>query len=170
MKIIGINYDMLISSAALVVDGEIVAAVAEERLNRDKKFRNFPRQSLSYCLERGGLEIRDIDYVAQAWNPGIHMEKFHPMASGRRRYRHEYLYSIPDHLVDFYQRPKINYIEQKHMLDTGETMSVLYLEHHFCHAANAFYMSPFDRAAVLTVDGRGERDTTCFCGIDYIND
>ena len=125
MNILGINHDMIISSAALVVDGEIVAAVPEERLNRMKFYREFPSLAIDYCLKRGGLEITDIDYVTQCWNPGIHMEKFHPYASKHRHYRHEYLHSVPDYLLEFYNRPKVNFIEQKHLLETGEEMNIL---------------------------------------------
>jgi carbamoyltransferase len=158
MKIMGINHDTLISSSALIVDGEVVAAIPEERLNRQKKYRNFPEKSFKYCLNANNLNIQDLDCITQSWNPGIHMEKFHPMASGHRRYRHEILYSIPDHILGIAGRPEVNYIEQNLVINNSK-ISILYLDHHLCHAANAFYLSPHTEAAILTVDGRGEKIT-----------
>src|SRR5215211_1961666 len=160
MNILGISHDMMVSSAALLIDGVVAAAVAEERLNRMKRCRVFPKLSVQYCLRNCKIKPTEIDYITQPWNPGIHMEKFHPLASGHRRYRHEYLYSVPDHVLSFYGRPTVNYIQQVLTLDEAE-VRILYLPHHFCHAANAFYLSPFEESAILTLDGRGERDTAC---------
>ena len=79
MKILGINHDMYITSAALIVDGKIVAACPEERINRIKNTRAFPSQAIDYCLKKAGLKIHQIDYIANAYNPAVHMKKFHPI-------------------------------------------------------------------------------------------
>jgi carbamoyltransferase len=162
MIVAGLNYDMLISAAAIVVDGAVVAATPEERLNRQKRYRNFPAQALQYCLDTAGISLSEVDCVAQSWNPGIHMEKYHPLASGHRRFRHEHLSAVPDHLMGFLGRPKLHYIRETLHAEDGAELDIYFLEHHYCHAACAFFPSGFDEAAVLTVDGRGERDTSCF--------
>ena len=68
MKIIGINHDMYISSAALIVDGKIVSAIAEERLTREKMTRSFPHNAIRHCLRKANLSLNQIDYIANSYN------------------------------------------------------------------------------------------------------
>ena len=79
MIIIGLNSWEINSSVALFKDGRIIAGAPEERFNRQKLTREFPDQALRYCLEFSGHTIEDVDYVAQAWNPGIGWTKFNPI-------------------------------------------------------------------------------------------
>jgi carbamoyltransferase len=165
MKILGFNHDMYISSAALVVDGAIVAACAEERLTRQKRTRAFPINAIRFCLEKAGLQLSDLNGIANSYNPGFHLQKFNPIFSNARRARGEYLYSVLDHLFKLVPERECyepDYLRQVVPLDHDATLDVYYVTHHLCHAANAFYMSPFKEAAILTADGRGEHDTVVF--------
>ena len=98
MKILGINHDMYITSAALIEDGKIIAAIPEERLTRRKQTREFPINAIKYCLDVAECGIDEISYIANSYNPGAHLEKFHPAFSNNRRFRGDYLYSVPDNL------------------------------------------------------------------------
>ncbi len=162
MRIIGINNEMYISSACLIEDGRIVAAAAEERFNRQKRTRNFPSKSIDYCLKQGDLVIQDVDYVATSWNPGVYFRKFNPVFSGKRRHLVEQLYSIPDHLMELYGRPKIDYIYQEASGEFGAS-KIYHITHHMAHAANGFFLSPFESAAILTADAQGEFESTTLC-------
>ncbi len=162
MRIIGINNEMYISSACLIEDGRIVAAAAEERYNRQKRARNFPIKSIDYCLKEGQLDIQDIDYMATSWNPGVYFRKFNPIFSGKRRHLVEQLYSVPDHLMELYGRPNIDYIYQEASGEFGASR-IYHITHHMAHAANGFFLSPFESAAILTADAQGEFESTTFC-------
>ena len=81
MKILGLNHDMYISSAALIIDGKIIAACPEERLNREKLSRVFPKKAIDYCLKKANIKFDQIDYIANSYNPAVHFKKFHPSGS-----------------------------------------------------------------------------------------
>ena len=98
MKILGINHDMYISSAAIVDDGKIIAASPEERFTRAKQTRLFTKNAIEFCLKDASLSIQDIDAIANAYNPAVHLQNFNPTFSNHRRFRGDYLYSIQDHL------------------------------------------------------------------------
>ena len=163
MKILGINHDMYITSAALIVDGKIISAVAEERFNREKQSRRFPTNAINYCLQNSNLKITDIDYIANSYNPSSHLNKFNPIFSNSRRSRYDYLYSIPDNLLNLFpKRPlESEFMSQEHKFDKYN-LKIYFINHHLCHAANGFYLSPFNEASILTADGRGENDTATF--------
>jgi carbamoyltransferase len=158
MKVLGISPDVWISSAALIVDGKLVAAVPEERLTRQKMTAAFPSKAIDFCLSRAGLKMKDIDEVAIAWNPGAHLRS----ASGRHlaapKWRGEYLGTFPSYINRHLGDPEITGIEQ--VLRMGsESTKIRYVNHHECHVASSFFLSPFKEAATLTVDGRGELET-----------
>ena len=163
MKILGINHDMFITSAAIIEDGKVIAAIAEERLTREKRSRKFPINSINYCLSEAGCSLDDIDYIANAYNPAAHFEKFHPIFSNNRRFRSDYLYSVPDNLFRLLgdDEKENDYIKQTIKLKNKE-MEIYFIRHHLCHAANGFYLSPFKDAAILTADGRGELDCATY--------
>jgi carbamoyltransferase len=157
VKTLGIGHDLIISSAALVDDGEVVAAVAEERLNRQKQYKGFPTAAIKWCLESTGTRLEDLDEIAVGWNPARHIEYPNRRQSNNARWKAEYLSAIPNMLFGLTDG------------DSGETVTqdvdglgarITYYDHQLCHAANAFYLSPFDECAVFTADGLGERDTT----------
>jgi carbamoyltransferase len=162
MKILGINNEMYISSACLIEDGRIIAAGAEERFSRQKLTRAFPVKAIEYCLREAQAAMSDIDYVATAWNPGVYFAKFNPLYSGRRRHLIEQLYSVPDHLMGLYGRQPVDHVYQELHGSFGASR-IYYLTHHRAHAANGFFLSPFESAAIFTADAQGEFESTTFC-------
>jgi carbamoyltransferase len=159
MKVLGINFS-IDSAATLVVDGRVIAAVQEERLSRIKHDSAFPTRAVRYCLEAGGLTLKEIDSVAFFWNPGKHAEPSNHRMTAVPRDHLEYLYSVPVHLMRHFDGVGVERMEQTLWLEDGHSLRIQYLTHHNCHAAGAFYLSGFESAAVVTVDGYGERTST----------
>ncbi len=159
MKVLGLNHS-IDAAAALVVDGVAVAAVAEERLSRIKHDSAFPAQAVRYCLDHAGLTLADVDAVGFFWNPGIHAEPSNFRMTAVPRHHLEYLYGVPVHLMRHFDGRSVERVDQTLWLDGGHPLRIHYLTHHDCHAAGSFVRSPFDRAAILTVDGYGERTAT----------
>lgn len=161
MKIIGLNNEMFISSACLLSDGEIKSAVAEERLNRQKQCRVFPKQAIDFCLKEEGVVFEEIDYIATSWNPAVYYQNYNPIHSGKRRHLVEQFYSVGDHLMDFAGRTSADFSFQELPTDKG-SVKIYHITHHRAHAANAFFLSPFHTAAILTADAQGEFECTTF--------
>ncbi len=153
LRAIGLNHGEINSSAVLVVDGDVICGAPEERFNRNKKTKVFPRRALNYALQDQNLALEDIDFVAQAWNPGAGWAKYNPLISANRVKREDYFYSIPDHLYGFADRQPNEWVK----MEFGGTLPPTYfVQHHRCHIANAIFLSPFAEAAFLTADWRGE--------------
>lgn len=158
MWILGISAFYHDSAAALVRDGEIIAAVQEERFTRKKHDPGFPTHAARACLDIAGITINDVDYVAFYDKPILKFE----------RLLETYFGVVPSGLRSFLAAMPLWLKEKLWMTDTirqalGYQGPVLFGEHHESHAASAFYPSPFDHAAILTVDGVGEWATTT-CG------
>ncbi|MFN0054997.1 MAG: carbamoyltransferase [Planctomycetales bacterium] len=157
--ILGVSAFYHDSAAALVVDGEIVAAAQEERFTRKKHDYRFPQHAVDYCLCEAGLTPRDLDYAGFYDKP---LTKF-------ERLLETYLAFAPAGYRSFRQALPL-WIKQKLHLPRemnrglrGEYQGrIVFTDHHISHAASAFFPSPFDEAAVLTLDGVGEWSTTCF--------
>jgi len=140
MVVLGICTDAIISSAALVVDGQVVCAVPEERLNRQKKYRGFPDKAIDFCLKQAGYAINDVDYIAVSWNPGRHIKKYNQRYSSIPRWRGEYLVTVPNSLMSFAGDKQILSIEES--LDFKDSKNkIVFIDHHMAHAANAFFLS-----------------------------
>ena len=162
MKILGISAFYHDSAAALVVDGQIVAAAQEERFSRQKHDARFPRHAVRYCLEQGALKPADLDSVVFYDKPFLKFE----------RLIETYLMFAPSGFASFRMALPLWIREklfQKNLLAThlkdldpqqDWAEKLLFTEHHVSHAASAFYPSPFEEAAVLTMDGVGEWATT----------
>lgn len=159
MKIAGLNYS-IDSAAALLDGGHRIAASAEERFSRRKHDRSFPARSLDFCLRKGGLAPDDVDAFAFFWNAGAHLEPMLSRYSNTIRHHAEYLYSVPNHLLQMLGQPAVRQTHQAFSLGGDRRLEVHYVDHHCAHAAGAFFNSPFDHAAILTVDGYGERTST----------
>lgn len=165
MKILGISHDMFISSAALIENGNIVAGTAEERLSRQKQTREFPGKAIDFCLDEAGCTIDDIDFIASSWNPGVYLKNFNPLFSDKRRFKSEHLYSVTDNIFKRYSpedKEKVDYVKQTVTMMNKEC-NIFFITHHRAHAANAFFLSPFENAAILTADSQGELESTTFC-------
>jgi len=162
IRILGINFSTD-AAAALVEDGRILAAAANERFTRVKHDDAFPQRSIEYCLSTIDATIDDLDAVAFFWNPAIHLRSFNRRRAARFRHHSEYLWNLPNHLFAMsggeWTARRDEYTEQVFHPPAGSgarPLRIYYVTHHLCHAAAAFYPSPFDEAAVLTVDGYGE--------------
>ncbi len=156
MLILGITY-AIDSAAAIVRDGRVLAASAEERFSRIKHDRAFPTSAIQFCLKSAKAGLEEVDAVAFFWNPGIHAEAFQRRQSGEPRHHLEYLYNVANQLLPMLGRERVETVEERFRLSGGKSLRIVFVTHHWAHAACAFFPSPFDEAAVLTVDGYGER-------------
>jgi carbamoyltransferase len=163
MNIIGISAYYHDSAACLVVGGEIVAAAQEERFTRRKHDSAFPTHAIAYCLSQASLTSKDIDYVVFYDKPFLKFERLLEtyLAFAPRGFK-SFVTSLPVWLKDkLFQKTMIS---KALAADLGGDIDweskLLFSEHHLSHAASAFFPSPFEEAAVLTMDGVGEWTTT----------
>lgn len=157
MYILGISCYYHDSAAALIKDGEIVAAAQEERFTRKKHDFNFPTHAIEYCLRQEGISAQQLAYVAFYDKPFVKFE----------RILQTYLAYAPKGIQSFMMAMPL-WLKEKLWIpslirdELGYKGKVLFTEHHESHAASAFYPSPFQRAAFLTMDGVGEWTTTSY--------
>src|SRR3954471_6059301 len=155
--ILGISAYYHDSAACLVRDGEVVAAAQEERFTRRKHDHRYPARAVEFCLRRAGITAKELDYVAFYDKPLLKFE----------RLLETYLDYAPKGLRSFlmamplWLREKL-WIREQISKDAGFEGKVLFTEHHESHAASAFFPSPFESAAVLTMDGVGEWATSSY--------
>jgi len=155
--ILGISAFYHDSAAALVIDGEIIAAAQEERFTRKKHDPDFPKGAISYCLREAGLGPEDLDFVAFYDKP---LTKF-------ERLLETYLAYVPRGFPSFRLAMPLWLKDKLHMrrmirqgLGGSTRARVVFTDHHESHAASAFFPSPYEQAAILTLDGVGEWSTT----------
>lgn len=161
ITILGLNDSN--SAAAIIRDGVLLAMAREERFDRIKFSDSYPTRAVNYCLKEAGMNLKDITHVAFAWNPGHELE---PQGSSAAiRYHKHFLHYIPNNLLRHIGGDKNN----KRITGISENITFLekslnlhFLPHHKCHAASAFLVSPFDKAAILTIDAYGDDITTEF--------
>jgi len=162
MRILGISAFYHDSAAALVVDGAIVAAAQEERFTRKKHDPSFPANAIAYCLEAGELTLGDVDHVVFYEKPFIKFERLIEtyLAFAPRGFR-SFRMAMPLWLKEkLFQKDLLR--RELRKFDPGFDWKnlLLFSEHHLSHAASAFFPSPFEEAAILTMDGVGEWTTT----------
>lgn len=152
------------SAASLIHDGQIVAAAEEERFSRVKHHSGFPFHAIQYCLDEAGIGIADVGHVALYWKPWIlrhkAMQALKSAAISRDMFR-----ARVDRGVDQVSKSYLGmfgYARKIRQHFGPSNFRFHYFEHHLCHAASTFYLSPFESAAVLTMDGTGEDTTTMF--------
>jgi carbamoyltransferase len=157
--ILGISAYFHDSAAALVVDGQIVAAAQEERFTRLKHDPNFPSRAVDYCLKQAGLTADDLDYVGFYDKPLLKFERLleTTVAFAPRGFRF-FAEAIPLWVKQKLYLPR----ELKAGLGGRYRRRIVFTEHHESHAASAFFPSPFEEAAVLTLDGVGEWATASY--------
>jgi len=164
VRILGISAFFHDSAACLLEDGEIVAAVSEDRLTRIKADASFPREAVAYCLSEAGISLEELDYVGFYDKPLLKFE----------RILETYLGVVPRGFRSYLMAGPL-WIKEKLFMDNEikEALEyegkVLYSEHHESHAASAFFPSPFQEAAILTMDGVGEWATASM-GVGRDND
>ncbi|MBN2209000.1 MAG: carbamoyltransferase [Candidatus Coatesbacteria bacterium] len=157
MKILGISAYYHDSAAALVIDGEIIAAAQEERFTRKKHDFNFPKHAVEYCLAHAGISTQELDYVGFYDKPFLKFE----------RLLETYLSYAPFGIRSFLKAMPLWLSKKLWMRDVikkelGFEGEVLFTEHHESHAASAFFPSPFQEAAIITMDGVGEWATASY--------
>jgi carbamoyltransferase len=162
MRILGISAFYHDSAAALIEDGEIIAAAQEERFTRKKHDARFPAAAIAYCLEEKGIDLGGVDYVAFYDKPLLKFERlldtylaFAPR--GFQSFRKAMPLWIKEKL---FQKELLRKRLRQHANGFDWDKRLLFAEHHQSHAASAFYPSPFEEAVVLTMDGVGEWATT----------
>lgn len=156
MYILGISCFYHDAAVALIQDGRLVAAAMEERFSRKKHDSSFPEKAIAFCLKQAGITNKDLDYVVFYEKPLVKFERIlqttfnmFPKSSG-----------LWFEAINVWLKEKlwVKSVIQKHF--TIKPNQILFCDHHMSHAASAFLASPFDEAAVLTVDGVGEWTTT----------
>lgn len=155
MYILGISCFFHDSAACLMKDGKIIAAAAEERFTRIKHDNTFPFKSIEFCLQEAGIAINDIEFIGFYEKPFIKFE----------RILHQHLQHFPKSFPSFlstasdwiHQKLNIRSILKEKMHYHGE---VVFIPHHLSHAASAYYLSPFKKSSIVTLDGVGEWATT----------
>jgi carbamoyltransferase len=156
MYILGISCFYHDSAAALLCDGDLIAAAEEERFSRVKNDSGFPRLAIDFCLKRAGITTRDLDYVVFYEKP---LPKF-------ERILLTTLSGVP-RTARLFREAMATWFSEKlwvksHLIDALDVPAskILFVEHHLSHAASAFFCSPYKDAAILTLDGVGEWTTT----------
>src|SRR3954447_9161050 len=157
--ILGISAFYHDSAAALVVDGEIVAAAQEARFTRKKNDPGFPAGAITYCLKEASIKAEDLNYVAFYDKP---LTKFD-------RLLETYLAYAPAGFKSFRLAMPLWLKDKLHMrrtlsehLKAARSARLVFTDHHESHAASAFFPSPFESAAIMTLDGVGEWSTATF--------
>jgi carbamoyltransferase len=158
MHILGVSAFYHDSAACLIKNGQIIAAAQEERFSRLKHDASFPKQAIDYCLAEGKITAKDLKLVSFYDKPFLKFE----------RLLETYLAFAPAGINSFLEAMPV-WLKQKLWLKdliyqelSGYKGEIIFPEHHWSHAASAFYPSPFKEAAILTVDGVGEWATTTF--------
>src|SRR5262245_894148 len=161
MRILGISALYHDSAAALVVDGRVVAAAQEERFTRKKHDPGFPRHAVEYCLAAGRVALEELDFVVFYDKPFIKFERLLEtyLAFAPRGFR-SFAMALPLWLREKLFQKKWLTTELRRIAPGYDGANLLFTEHHLAHAASAFFPSPFEQAAVLTLDGVGEWSTT----------
>lgn len=162
VAILGISAFYHDSAAALLIDGEIVAAAQEERFTRKKHTPDFPERSIKFVLDEAGLELSDLAAISFYDKPFLKFERLLETYNGfTPSGLPSFLSSIPVWIKEKLFMRKMLEDDLSRIGETGSPL--LFPEHHLSHAASAFYPSPFEEAAILTVDGVGEWATTTIC-------
>jgi len=166
MYILGISAFYHDSAAALVVDGDILAAAQEERFTRKKQDASFPSNAVSYCLGYAGISLNQLDAIVFYDKPLLKFERLLETYYGfAPKGIRSFIKAIPVWLNEkmFFKR-----LIKEELIKLDETYDpkkskLLFPEHHLSHAASTFYPSPYEEAAIITVDGVGEWATASFC-------
>jgi carbamoyltransferase len=162
VRILGISAFYHDSAAALVADGHIVAAAQEERFTRVKHDARYPRHAVDYCLAEAGCQLSDVDRVVFYDKPFLKFERLMEtyLATAPRGFR-SFRTAMPVWLKEkLFQKTLLRKELEQHDSGFDALNRLLFSEHHFSHAASAYFPSPFDEAIVLVLDGVGEWATT----------
>jgi len=161
MIILGIN-NMHDASAALVIDGKVVAAAEEERFTRIKHTKGFPINAINFCLDYAGIKITDVDVIAASWIPWVlHVRSTQALKSilkSPKLFKAKASRGMGQMKNEWKELFKLRQLIED-TLGKGK-YKIEYINHHLSHAVSSFLCSPFEKSAIFTVDGAGEADTT----------
>ena len=162
MYVLGISAYYHDSAAALLHDGQIVAAAQEERFTRKKHDAGFPKNALEYCLQEAGIALGDVDYVAFYDKPFLKFERLlETYVAFAPRGFESFRMAVPVWLREkLFLKDLLRKALKEFAPDYDWENRLRFSEHHLSHAASAFFPSPYEEAAVLTMDGVGEWATT----------
>jgi carbamoyltransferase len=162
MRVLGISAYYHDSAAALVRDGEIVAAAQEERFTRRKHDSSFPVRAVEYCLAEDGITLDDVDHIVFYDKPFVKFERLlETYLAFAPRGLKSFQMAVPLWIREKLFQKKLLNDELKSFSKTNDIGDkLLFTEHHLSHAASAFFPSPFEEAVILTMDGVGEWATT----------
>lgn len=158
MYILGINAYHGDSSACLLKDGKIINAIEEERIRRIKHWAGFPSEAIKFCLSDAGITIKDVDYITIGRNPSAHLKK-KIFSSLKKLINYKF---IKDRVANI---KKVTSLKSEIAKGLGVNENdiraeIKHIEHHRSHLASAFFSSPFNEAAILSVDGFGDFSST----------
>jgi carbamoyltransferase len=161
MKLLGLHVTGSQASAALLLDGEVMCAAAEERFNRVKHSRDFPMNAIRFCLDQAGLSsIEELDGIAVSWNPAQNMRNINLSGfTSWRRYDPEWLYIVPNQLMTIAGKDRFDGHALKMELSENSRCPLYFVDHHMAHLAHATLQSPFEKGMVAIVDEYGEFDS-----------
>jgi carbamoyltransferase len=162
MRVLGISAFYHDSAAALIEDGQLVGAAQEERFTRKKHDSGFPQNAVQFCLDRAGIKLADVDYVAFYDKPFLKFERLLEtyLAFAPRGFN-SFRMAMPLWLKEkLFQKTLLRDEMKRWQPDFDWQKRLLFGEHHQSHAASAFFPSPYEEAAVLCMDGVGEWATT----------
>ena len=170
-SILGISAFYHDSAAALIVDGKIIAAAQEERFSRKKHDSSYPFNAVEFVLKRANLSLNKVDYIVFYEKPFLKFERLLEtyLAFAPRGFK-SFSMAMPIWLREKLFQKKVLFNELKnHNKNFNDINKIYFSEHHYSHAASAFYPSPFKRAVILTLDGVGEWATTTLAKGDEQN-
>jgi carbamoyltransferase len=158
LYILGLNAYHGDSSACLLKDGKIINAIEEERIRRIKHWAGFPSESIKFCLKDAGITISDVDHITIGRNPSAHLGK-KILSSLKKLANFQF---IKDRVSNI---KKVTSLKSEIAAGLGVSESsfraeIKHIEHHRSHLASAFFVSPFDEAAILSIDGFGDFSST----------
>lgn len=155
--VLGLNFGTHDAAAAIVIDGAVVAAAEEERFTRIKQTKSFPTNAIAYCLGEAGLDAGDVEQAALFVDPRLQLML--PVANLYHGFPQSLGSLVSD--LDKYRRRRQAWAQISDSDVLAARSRVVPVRHHLAHAASAYLTSPFDDAAVITIDGRGEYETAC---------
>lgn len=165
MVIIGINISGFHSSACLVIDGQVKAAITEERLSRIKRDKSFPKQSIKYCCKAAGIEFEDITDVYVGWNPATYMYRSDNTMNDALKDRGKLAYLALNELASMSDYNTLQ-IEQD-IKTINSNIKIHFVNHHHAHLSNSFFTSGFESSDFFVADGFGENTTGLIGKINY---
>jgi len=160
MYILGINAYHGDSSACLLKDGKIINAIEEERIRRVKHWAGFPSEAIKFCLKDAGISIEDIDYITIGRNPSAHLGK-KLISSLKKLVNYKFIKDRMDNIKKV-ASIRSELADELNVPEDKIRAKIKHIEHHRSHLASAFYASPFDEAAIISIDGFGDFSSAMF--------